>query len=189
MRHPCNVCEEEAGHEIDKRSAACRACNLRSDYADYAEGRVMKIPESLNHCLESAPPPKNPEPYGDRRAKKPTPVKKPMIINDKIDPTKPPEPAPDSAIRSKVCAKCGGDPKPISEFSRHATTKDGFMNICKECQCKIRRARPAHKTGKFKIEIDFIDHQDFYKILEEHAKNDLRSVKKEALYLLIKSLQ
>lgn len=33
----------------------------------------------------------------------------------------------------KVCVRCGGLPKPITEFYRHSGFKDGHYNICIEC--------------------------------------------------------
>lgn len=36
-------------------------------------------------------------------------------------------------IDLKVCSKCGGDPKPLSEFHKRKGVRDGYRNECKVC--------------------------------------------------------
>jgi hypothetical protein len=189
MRRPCDICEEEAGHPIDKRRAECKNCKMRIDFADYREGRVKTIPESIRHCMEEVPLPPKPNPYGDKRSIE-NPVRGHIRVkkdSKEVDdnPSPPPELPP---IDSKICTRCGGDPKPLSEFNRHSNTKDGLMNICKKCQSEIRRARPAVKTGRYVIKIDFSEHQDIYRKLVEEAKIDLRDTDMQALHIIIKNL-
>lgn len=46
----------------------------------------------------------------------------------------------------KTCTKCGGPPKPITEFHKNANRRDGLQPICKECNksaaAKYRAANP-----------------------------------------------
>lgn len=39
---------------------------------------------------------------------------------------------------TKICKKCGRE-LPLSEFSKHKITKDGYRNICKECCSKYMK--------------------------------------------------
>lgn len=41
-------------------------------------------------------------------------------------------------ITSKVCNKCG-DEKPISEFHKDRTQKDGYKNLCKPCRSGVQK--------------------------------------------------
>ena len=36
-------------------------------------------------------------------------------------------------IQTKRCSKCKGEPKPITDFSPHKTTKDRYQSRCKQC--------------------------------------------------------
>lgn len=51
----------------------------------------------------------------------------------------------------KTCTKCGGPPKPLTEFSKHARTRDGLQSQCKACNSIAAAAwyaanREAHKA-------------------------------------------
>ncbi len=37
------------------------------------------------------------------------------------------------ANKEKVCNKCGGDPKPLTDFYKNTTMKDGRLGHCKKC--------------------------------------------------------
>lgn len=44
----------------------------------------------------------------------------------------------------KICTKCGGKPKPESEFSKSSRSRDGLQSKCKACE----RAYTAANSGK-----------------------------------------
>ena len=44
-------------------------------------------------------------------------------------------------IATKVCSKCGRE-LPVSEFGRHAKTKDGYQPVCRECRSAEMKGRP-----------------------------------------------
>ena len=51
---------------------------------------------------------------------------------------------------TKVCNRCGGDPKPMSAFRTHKT---GYvLNQCKECERAAATARRQNRTGTFEVQ-------------------------------------
>lgn len=50
----------------------------------------------------------------------------------------------------KTCKKCGGPPKPITEFYKRSGSRDGLQPICKSCDSAARAARylANHDTEK-----------------------------------------
>lgn len=48
----------------------------------------------------------------------------------------------------KTCTKCGGEPKPLSEFGKRASASDGLRSQCKACDmaanAKWKSANKAH---------------------------------------------
>ena len=44
-------------------------------------------------------------------------------------------------IATKVCKKCGRE-LPVSEFGRHAKTKDGYQPVCRECRSEEMKGKP-----------------------------------------------
>lgn len=59
----------------------------------------------------------------------------PLAIGDCWEPvTKKPE------VVTKTCKKCGRE-LPVSEFGRHAKTKDGYQPLCRECRSAEAKGR------------------------------------------------
>lgn len=59
-----------------------------------------------------------------------------------------PEPkAEDEKPATKVC-KCCGRELPVSEFGKHARTKDGLQPTCRECKAKAMKGRKLRRLGK-----------------------------------------
>lgn len=44
----------------------------------------------------------------------------------------------------KTCTKCGGEPKPLTEFGKHAGHIDGLQSLCKAC---IKSANAKYRTA------------------------------------------
>ena len=49
----------------------------------------------------------------------------------------------------KMCKICGED-KPLEEFYKHATCRDGHKSVCKSCICERKVKRPA-KRGEIPL--------------------------------------
>lgn len=104
-------------------------------------------------------------------------------------------PAPESKaksksedIKTKTCTRCAKT-KPLSEFNSHATTADGLMHICRDCQCAVRQNRPAVKTRRYDVRLDFSRFPDLYVKLRECADEALRSPDMQALHILRYALE
>lgn len=50
----------------------------------------------------------------------------------------------------KTCSKCGGEPKPASQFSKRASSRDGLNSRCKVCDSAYQAARYAANPEKAK---------------------------------------
>lgn len=81
------------------------------------------------------------EEYGPRLEFLVDPERKSYIkpIINIMEPTELNKPA--EAPKTKVCPRCGRE-LPISDFGRHARTKDGLQPICRECRSKAGMERP-----------------------------------------------
>lgn len=49
--------------------------------------------------------------------------------------------------KTKVCNVCGKE-KPLSEFNKDCTKKDGYRNQCRECTAKKRKTATAKKMSE-----------------------------------------
>lgn len=63
----------------------------------------------------------------------------------------------ETGIKTKVCSCCGVE-KPVTEFSRHGNSKDGYTNVCNSC-----RAKRISETGA-KSKIVPIYHEELSKL-------------------------
>lgn len=84
------------------------------------------------------------EEYGPRLKFLVDPERKSYIkpIINIMEPTELNKPA--EAPKTKVCSRCGRE-LPISDFGRHARTKDGLQPMCRECRSKA--AQGPRKDG------------------------------------------
>lgn len=70
-------------------------------------------------------------------------------------------------METKHCNKCGKD-KPISEFSKNASKKDGLQSMCKECTKEYKKLHYAtHKE----------DYKNRNKAYREHNREWVNSIK------------
>lgn len=79
----------------------------------------------------------------------------------------------------KVCTKCGGEPKPLSEFYKDSCKRDGFRGYCKSCDkatsAKYREGHPEqHKVAKARWLVANIDKN-------KATKSDYRSANIEKI--------
>jgi hypothetical protein len=50
--------------------------------------------------------------------------------------------------KTKVCLKCGGNPKPITEFYKDIKAADGRLSVCTDC----RRAQQNKRNESIRKE-------------------------------------
>lgn len=56
----------------------------------------------------------------------------------------------DEDYNAKQCTKCGGKPKPLIEFSKHARSRDGLQSNCKACNSIASTAYRVANSDKEK---------------------------------------
>ena len=79
-------------------------------------------------------------------------------------------------MKTKICSKCGEE-KPLGEFYKNNSSKDGLYAYCKECSRKehlnfIRNNPDKHKKYKKKFKEENLDWQEKYnkKYYQTHKK-------------------
>ncbi len=92
------------------------------------------------------------------------------------------------AQESKTCRKCRKK-KPVTCFYKDSSSPDGKNYWCKDCvkerQGELKSEKRKGKPGENVLKIDFMDHVNLYLWLEKKAKNELRTVEMQALYMLL----
>lgn len=115
-------------------------------------------------------------------------------------------------VQMKVCSKCKGDPKPITEFHKNHLTKDGYAGTCKSCKSKMNAAfnlkkkkKKGVKAKKLKtgveapfpgqkitrgpdipliLQLDVSDYPEILDALKAMAKKSIRTIEHQALMLV-----
>lgn len=104
-------CEVRPAHSPGFLNPACdkfSAGDSRKERSDYLAGLPPVVIK------------KQPERFSNKQAKKHMEEKNSTPVQ---------APAP----QTKVCKRCGRE-LPVSEFNKHAISKDGYQSICKDCQ-------------------------------------------------------
>jgi len=109
--------------------------------------------------------------------------------------------SPARDIKYKICTKCK-QKKELNEknFGRHAKTRDGFANTCRDCRSKTMTERNKYSRAALvkekieekekvipKIELDFTDHLTIYREICKAAEDRLRSPENQIMWWLINS--
>ena len=108
----------------------------------------------------------------------------------------------DEEVKSKICIRCDKPKDLATGFGRHAKTKDGYANTCRECRSKTMTERNKYSRAALakdkikakelgvdqddlKIELDFTDHLTVYREICQAAEDRLRSPKNQIMWWII----
>lgn len=167
MKSPCLICAHRNESKTD--NPRCDSCRPRWDYVAALEGLpAITMRTSKERSMQA---------------------------------TEIPGPAPAPAVQKKKCTRCGQElPADTEHFYRNKAMKDGLEYWCKPCKLASKRENYKHNKSKKKpqvktrqpevkpITLDFAGHDDIYKKLIAAAKEDLRPVAYQAMYLIRQAL-
>ncbi len=105
------------------------------------------------------------------------------------------EETPETRVCNSSNCPFSGEPQPIDNFKKHVSSGK-HMKACRGCKAE-KKPKPADENhpdslqplsppNEDQLTIDFKDHKDLLEELTQAAKNELRSVKNQALWTLIK---
>jgi len=74
-----------------------------------------------------------------------------------------------SVVKSKRCSCCG-ELKPLDQFHRDKTCKDGRKSMCKECRCEYMKKHYAEHRD---------ERREYYKKYRAEHRDEIREYKKD----------
>ncbi len=97
---------------------------------------------------------------------------------------------PSKEPKEKICERCG-NPKPIDEFQRHARSKTGRANICKECISKATTegAKKKKADNGAGIYLDLSRYPEISESLPDAAHREIRTPEMQAIAYIVRGLK
>jgi len=168
IRHPeqgnvswmrIKYCEKHAGMSTYQREKFFKGLVKESELK--AMGEVFENPTRVEQDVVVEPAPKT----------------DPEFLPEKKDPAE-----------KKTCTNCGNAfPKTLEFFQAGKKSEGGLDYLCKTCRNKKRRAFRAKRSASFALDISLVP--GIMEVLEERAKETLRTPEAMALWMLKEALE